>query len=160
MILAVSGIIRPPDPTTLAARDLYMRAADYIDEKLEQPTELMTGCAYGIDTDSINVFLTMWEIEKLHLVIPAAPFNAAWVSAIMSDLHPDITNTRVLAKWMPRRDQPAAAAYMERNDYMANNADALIAFPHTSVEQLRSGTWATVRRFEKRDKPVIYCPVA
>ena len=42
---------------------------------------------------------------------------------------------------------------LERNEFIANNCDILIACPGTMEEELRSGTWSTIRRrvrFQKR----------
>jgi hypothetical protein len=44
--------------------------------------------------------------------------------------------------------------YMERNQHIVDCADVLIATPSTSVEQLRSGTWATIRRARRKEIPV------
>ncbi len=43
--------------------------------------------------------------------------------------------------------------YLERNHRIVDNTILLIAAPLTSYEQLRSGTWATVRWAAKRGKP-------
>lgn len=44
--------------------------------------------------------------------------------------------------------------YMERNQDIVDVAEALIATPSTTVEKLRSGTWATVRRARARRIPI------
>jgi hypothetical protein len=43
---------------------------------------------------------------------------------------------------------------LARNRDIVNESDALIACPNESVEQLHSGTWATVRYARKQGKPV------
>lgn len=52
-----------------------------------------------------------------------------------------------------------SASYMARNDAMVAHGPAydmtLQAFPLTKTEQLRSGTWATVRRARKFGVPDI-----
>lgn len=58
------------------------------------------------------------------------------------------------------RDDPdtvwyPAKPYLERNDDIAEASDVLIACPKAKEEQLRSGTWSTVRRARKRGKLVI-----
>lgn len=54
-------------------------------------------------------------------------------------------------EWRP------AAPYLERNQHIVEACEVLIAVPHTS-EMLRSGTWATVRRARKLERPctIIY----
>jgi hypothetical protein len=46
-------------------------------------------------------------------------------------------------------------AYMARNELIAARCDRLLALPETrTFNKRRSGTWATVRRAWKRDRPV------
>lgn len=45
--------------------------------------------------------------------------------------------------------------YLDRDDDIAAECGLLIACPKEKTEQLRSGTWATVRRAIKRKKPVV-----
>lgn len=45
--------------------------------------------------------------------------------------------------------------YLERNDDIAHACDVLLAVPAQDEEQLRSGTWSTVRRARKYDKQCI-----
>lgn len=157
--LAVTGITTPPDPSSAEAVDLYQFAAERVQKEWGAPAKLMTGCAFGIDTDSINYFLKVWNsIKVITLVVPAAPCNVAWVNTFLNGVHPNMPD-KIIIRRMPRRNQTFAKAYMERNDYIADNADACVGFPHTGVEQLRSGTWATIRRFWNNEKPVLYCPV-
>ncbi len=41
---------------------------------------------------------------------------------------------------------PPGTSYMQRNDELVRIVDSLIGFPQTADEELRSGTWATIRR--------------
>jgi hypothetical protein len=45
--------------------------------------------------------------------------------------------------------------YLERNHDIVDACDTLIVCPATKEEQLRSGTWATVRYARKKNKPII-----
>ena len=45
--------------------------------------------------------------------------------------------------------------YIARNHDIVNNTDVLIACPKSVIEELRSGTWSTVRYARKKGKPVI-----
>lgn len=49
--------------------------------------------------------------------------------------------------------------YMRRNDKTVELATELHAFPQTPVPVLRSGTWATVRRAERKPIPVFFLPL-
>lgn len=44
--------------------------------------------------------------------------------------------------------------YIERNKDIVNEIDILIACPKSPKEELRSGTWATIRYARKQGKPV------
>lgn len=49
--------------------------------------------------------------------------------------------------WLPKQ-------YLERNHDIVDATDFLVAAPRTDEEELRSGTWATVRYARKRGKKV------
>lgn len=46
------------------------------------------------------------------------------------------------------------ALYLERNKKIVNTADRMIATPKSSQEELRSGTWSTVRYTRKQGKKI------
>jgi hypothetical protein len=48
-----------------------------------------------------------------------------------------------------------AAPYLKRNHNIVDETDLLIACPKGHKEELRSGTWATIRYALKKKKPVI-----
>lgn len=45
--------------------------------------------------------------------------------------------------------------YMQRNQDIAEICDVLLAAPKEEIEELRSGTWSTIRRARKLGKEVI-----
>lgn len=47
--------------------------------------------------------------------------------------------------------------YLERNRFIVDSVGLLIAAPFTPAEELRSGTWATIRYARKRGVPVWIC---
>jgi hypothetical protein len=49
----------------------------------------------------------------------------------------------------------APLPYMERNTVIAQMGQFLVATPGESAEQLRSGTWSTIRRARKMGKRVL-----
>lgn len=51
-----------------------------------------------------------------------------------------------------REDKP----YLRRNQDIVNESDILIATPGETTEQLRSGTWATIRRGRKKKGMTVY----
>jgi hypothetical protein len=54
----------------------------------------------------------------------------------------------------PSRDVRAPKPYLERNHDIVDETDVLIACPSSLREELRSGTWATVRYARKQSKPL------
>ena len=46
-------------------------------------------------------------------------------------------------------------SYLERNKDIVNECDALLAFPSSKTETLRSGTWSTIRYAKKTNKKTI-----
>ncbi len=48
-----------------------------------------------------------------------------------------------------------AKPYLERNRDIVNECDVLVACPGEATEQLRSGTWATVRAGRKAKKQIV-----
>lgn len=51
----------------------------------------------------------------------------------------------------------APLEYLERDRAIARAVEVLIALPDTAIEQLRSGTWATVRYAREYQKKVFVC---
>ena len=46
-------------------------------------------------------------------------------------------------------------SYLQRNHDIVDASDLLIATPSSSIEKVRSGTWATIRYAKKQSKPTI-----
>ena len=69
---------------------------------------------------------------------PVEPLHRAW-----KDTYPEKGMTVIL------EPEP----YLNRNHAIVNQTDLLIAFPRLAAEELRSGTWATVRWSRKMHKP-------
>jgi len=104
---------------------------------LKDVTEFTTGAAVGVDTTAHYVARLEHPNAYHRLCIPAAPHNAS--------LYKDDENSRVILEYAPK-GRSRSESYMLRNDRVVAHADILLAFPETSSEELRSGTWATVRR--------------
>ncbi len=45
--------------------------------------------------------------------------------------------------------------YLDRNHNIVDSADVMLATPKTEHEELRSGTWATIRYARKKNKRII-----
>ena len=47
------------------------------------------------------------------------------------------------------------APYLDRNHNIVDASDMMLAFPKTNDEELRSGTWATIRYTKKKEKYLV-----
>jgi hypothetical protein len=66
--------------------------------------------------------------------------------------HPSTHGARGYKRFHLEHDRIAP---LERNQVIVNNSDVMIAAPREFAEELRSGTWATVRRTRKANKPLV-----
>jgi hypothetical protein len=124
-----------------------------IEARFGEPAWIVSGCALGIDTMWIVLAKERWTRARILLIVPQAYHNEALVKEFRR-LYPrelDVLN----APGAPS----AAQAYMARNDMLANIANVVAAHPAESVEKVRSGTWATIRRFRKLNKPIYIEPL-
>ncbi len=101
--------------------------------ELEEMTEAHHGDCHGADT------IFHWVIEYTH---PGAELH----------IHPpeDDKKRSFCVGHMTYEVKP----YLERNRDIVNACDVLIACPKGEKEELRSGTWATIRYARKVGKPV------
>jgi predicted Rossmann fold nucleotide-binding protein DprA/Smf involved in DNA uptake len=135
-------------------RDYYKASLlEVATKRGERPEYIMTGCAYGIDTYVPYAAIEIWPKIKVICVIPAAPHNDEFVRDIIQRSGTELVHMYAY-EGMTNTER-----YMDRNDELAKRADELAAFPHTKSEVIRSGTWATVRRFRKLNKPVHIFPI-
>ena len=67
--------------------------------------------------------------------------------------HPPLNKTK--RALFPADEDREEKEYLHRNHDMINEGQILIAAPRTREEELRSGTWATIRYAKKRDVPCI-----
>jgi hypothetical protein len=102
---------------------------------------LVTGGAYGVDTRA-----ALWALGEGIRVVLIVPRSLLWHRELRA-----CSGTSLIE---------VDGSYMDRNEAIAEFAHQLIAFPHTKREHLRSGTWATVRRFEARMKPTVIQPLS
>jgi hypothetical protein len=85
-----------------------------------------------------------WPRARHHLVVPE---GYHWNRGLLDEFPGEIT-----VHWIQ-------GGYMKRNDALIADASTLLAFPATATEQVRSGTWATVRRARKRGLDVRIYPL-
>lgn len=102
-------------------------------------TEISNGCQYGVDTVCAHVAHAMFDERGVVLrgVVPKGMRH----------------NTDALS--FCNEVEEVEGGYLARNERLIEHADVLVAFPYSISEELRSGTWATVRRARKKRIPVL-----
>jgi hypothetical protein len=112
---------------------------------LEDPTELRSGGAPGVDTAAAVAFFAFQKDARKVLVVPdEQPFNTKLLALPWDEV------VRVRASGSPSNH------YMARNEVLVGPPTThLLAFPETPHEVNRSGTWATVRRARRRKDPEV-----
>ena len=106
----------------------------YLQNK-RSPIEFHHGDCIGADYDSD---LIIRKINKTKLNIIIHPPNIS-------------TKRKYCSSQFIREPKP----YLERNKDIVNETDLLIACPKSDKEELRSGTWATIRYARKVGKKII-----
>lgn len=120
-------------------------------KELEDATCFISGAQFGIDSQAAFAAWCHFPNARHIIVVPAAPHDKDLV------LWAEHEGIEIL--WMPEV-QTDAIAYMERNQYMVDMANHVLAFPRTAKEKFRgSGTWATIRRARKKGIPVSIYPL-
>ena len=122
--------------------------AIYVHRKVQElrADRFVSGCAYGVDTQAI---LEAWESHEgaqFTLTIPKGEWHNKALAEFGASVGWDI--------------EYIDGGYMARNDRTIELTDVLIAFPETPDEVLRSGTWATVRRAQRKGIPFTIYPLS
>lgn len=119
-------------------------------ERVEPADVYISGAAFGVDTAAALAAIDLYPDAEHRVYVPAAWHNADVVEQLRerSALVIDVDSAG-----------SAAASYMERNDFMVADCTALIAFPYTLAEELRSGTWATIRRARRARRSIRLFPL-
>jgi len=68
-------------------------------------------------------------------------------------IHPPINNK--LRAYCNSSNIRIPTTYLQRNKNIINETDILIGCPYSNKEQVRSGTWSTIRYAKKQNKKVI-----
>lgn len=111
----------------------------------DSKAEFTSGAAFGVDSYAMRVAGAL-PFAVRRLVVPV-----------------DQWYNEVLVQIGMRRGWnivEVEGSYMDRNDVMVDRfCDTLVAFPATSDEKLRSGTWATIRRARKAGCEIVVSPL-
>lgn len=136
MKVAISGVTDLTKPQfTSVGMDFYCR--------LNPGDTVVSGAAKGVDTVGAVAAVMAEPGFPVILTVPIDQYYNVDLREIISDGD---------CIFVP-------GSYMDRNDVTADISDRLVAYPPTAAEELRSGTWATVRRFRARGKPVEIVPL-
>ena len=109
--------------------------------------EFNSGGAFGVDSKAALYAWAFHREAKHRLIVPKGCWHNEKLVEILSK-HPSITVEYV------------EGGYMRRNDRLVEACTRLVALPRTSREELRSGTWATIRRARKAGVPVDIYPLS
>jgi len=102
-------------------------------QELEDMTEAHHGDCVGADATFSAMVDAMYPNTIVHI-------------------HPPTVNSK---RANCRYDETEEAfSYLTRNKHIVDATDVLLACPKTDEEELRSGTWATIRYARKRGKPI------
>jgi hypothetical protein len=112
-----------------------------------------TGPTEITDVEAFAVRCALERVAPADVYISGAAYGVDTAAALAAmELHPAAEHRvselrdRGAAVVEVARAHSTAASYMARNDAMVTECTALIGFPYTLTEELRSGTWATIRR--------------
>jgi predicted Rossmann fold nucleotide-binding protein DprA/Smf involved in DNA uptake len=134
MIIGFTGTrfgLTPAQGAALA--DVVLRPACYYAER-----HLNGGCR-GADRE---MFAYLLGLDGVIEVLPGSVEQAAWAEEQRASL--------LGRRYIIHEVEP----YLARDLKIALRCNRLIACPGTATEQLRSGTWATVRYARKAGKPI------
>ena len=140
--IAFTGPVEITDVETFAVRCALERVA---------PADVyISGAAFGVDTAAALAAADLYPAAEHRVYVPAAWHNEA-VVAQLRDRGATVVEVE--------RAHSTAASYMARNDLMVADCTALIGFPYTLAEELRSGTWATIRRARRSRRAIRLFPL-
>lgn len=134
-----------------------------IEQLRGEPTLFFSGAATGVDVFAAACAMGAFPAAKHVILVPhyrrslneldqlvPCQHDAAAVAQLQAD-GADVLSTGAVGT--------EATGYMRRNDMLAVNCTHMVAFPPTGEEQLRDGTWATVRRARDLGRPVLVVPL-
>lgn len=132
------GITGTRDLPNGAYNVIYNRLIDLQDESIE---EFTCGGAKGVDQVAAGFATAIFPNALMRLVLPKE-YDGEWVDEIDSISVID----EIIYTGLPP---------LLRNHVILDHTDHLEAFPKTSKEERRSGTWATIRYARQRN--IITC---
>ena len=99
--------------------------------------EIHHGDCIGADAEFHDLCLQSWPAASVRVV-----------------LHPPTVATKRAFKESPGQTDLDPLPYLQRNHAIVDSVDAMLGAPKGMSEELRSGTWATIRYSRKRGVPL------
>ena len=158
---AVTGtsVFPTPKPTGDRLNDMRARMRAYQDcvsvinrslMGLTDVGEITTGAApTGADVEAFYLALAIHPRVRHRVIVPVDCPHAELLVRIAKNKGCEIIE-------VPGKPPKG---YMDRNDLLVEHCDVLLSYPKTPDEELRSGTWATVRRARKAAREIRVFPV-
>lgn len=115
-----------------------------------------TGTSYGTtpaQRAALAVVFTNLRPDELHLGDCVGADAEAWALATCRRVGHPPSNPRARA-YCAYDEERAPLPYLKRNRVIVDATECLVATPRTFKEELRSGTWATVRYARGLGRPV------
>jgi len=120
----------------------------------------MSGNRSGITKNAKNTLLRFFEdneIDEVHhgdCVGSDKDFHDVCATKEFKIvIHPP-KNNKMRANCISEHILPAKD-YLDRNHDIVDFTDMLVAFPSSETEEIRSGTWATIRYAKKKNKKIL-----
>jgi len=123
------GFTGTQNDLTVAQFDLLL----LVMQELDDMTEAHHGDCIGADATFSEVVDSMYPNTIVHI-------------------HPPVVSSKRANCRYDESSEPFS--YLTRNKHIVDATDMLIACPRTKEEELRSGTWATIRYARKTGKPI------
>lgn len=121
-----------------------------------------TGAAKGVDAIAAGVLLRLYPEAKHRVLIPR------WRGGVCKHYKPGVVQMKRMAKEggvdlkvvkAPNTARSEAAGLLLRDDVLAVNCTHMVGFPSGAKEEQRSGTWATLRRAWRLNRPTLVVPL-
>jgi hypothetical protein len=135
-------------PTEITAAEGYLLCCAL--ERLAPADVYISGAAFGVETVCALAAMELYPDAQHRVYVPAAPHNRGALALLRA---------RGAVILLAPSGGSEAASYIARDDWMLADCTALTGFPYTPVEELRSGSWATIRRARKAGRDVRLLPL-
>lgn len=163
-MIAVTGSSKP------LGRDMKWIVYNAVEQVVQRSKvhQWLTGAAPNVDVYAAECAIRLDADAQHHIYIPTwAPVYNAPPIPCKHDREAIKRLARLAAElgvymkwhWAAAGVGSEGTGLLRRNDILAVNCTHLLAFPEAPAEEQRSGTWATVRRARKLDRPIKVHPL-